>query len=312
MQGQNREDRNVERSGSDRRPTGGSADGGARGGKRGGKPTGKPGPRSGGKPNGKPGARSGGRPGDKPGTRPGGRPTGKPGPRPGDRDSRTSRPPRPQGPVIPEDVDIEDLDPAVLNELRTLPEELRDKVAAHLAAAELLLLDEDDQGARAHTKEAKRLAGRVAAVREAAGITAYRCGDYADALAELRAVRRMTGDDSFVPMMADCERGLGRPERALELLREIRGGDPALKVEAQIVAAGARSDMGQHEAALVLLDIPELTSLPAGTERARLQYAYASTLEALGRDAESREWFAKAAESDIDEATDASARTGTN
>lgn len=212
------------------------------------------------------------------------------------------------GPAIPEEVDISELDPVVLNELRTLPEDLGEKVAAHLAAAELLLLDEDDEGARAHAKFAKKLAGRVAAVREAAGITAYRCGDYADALAELRAVRRMTGDDSFVPMMADCERGLGRPERALELLREIRGGDPALKVESQIVAAGARSDMGQHEAALVLLDIPELTGLPAGSERARLQYAYAASLEALGRSDEARKWYAKAAESDIDGVTDAAER----
>ena len=196
----------------------------------------------------------------------------------------------------------------MLNELRTLPEELGERVAGHLAAAELLLLDEDDEGAREHAKAAKKLAGRVAAVREAAGITAYRCGDYADALAELRAVRRMTGDDSFVPMMADCERGLGRPERALELLREIRDGDPALRVETQIVAAGARSDMGQDEAALVLLEIPELTSLPEGSERARLQYAYAATLESLGRLEQAREWFARAVQSDVDGVTDAAER----
>ena len=212
------------------------------------------------------------------------------------------------GPAIPEEVDITELDPAVLNELRTLPEDLGEKVAGHLAAAELLLLEDEDEAAREHAKAAKKLAGRVAAVREAAGITAYRCGDYADALAELRAVRRMTGDDSFVPMMADCERGLGRPERALELLRDIRDGDPALKVESQIVAAGARSDMGQHEAALVLLDIPELTGLPAGSERARLQYAYAAALDALGRSDEAREWFTKAAESDVDGITDAAER----
>ena len=207
-------------------------------------------------------------------------------------------------------MDIEDLDPAVLNELRTLPEDLGEKVAGHLAAAELLLLEEDDEGAREHAKAAKKLAGRVAAVREAAGITAYRCGDYADALAELRAVRRMTGDDSFVPMMADCERGLGRPERALDLLREIRDGDPELRIESQIVAAGARSDMGQHEAALVLLEIPELTSLPPGAERARLEYAYAGALEALGRADEAREWLTKAAASDVDGVTDAAERLG--
>ena len=331
----------MERSGSDRRPTGGGKPGGgSRGGgssgRPGGKPSGRsggnPGSKSGGKPSNRPDSRSGerdqrgpakrssgGRPGGKSGGKPGGQRTDKPrgqggaprAGRPGPRrtsDDRPQRPPRPVGPAIPEEVDITDLDPAVLNELRTLPEDLGEKVAGHLAAAELLLLEDEDERAREHAKAAKKLAGRVAAVREAAGITAYRCGDYADALAELRAVRRMTGDDSFVPMMADCERGLGRPERALELLRDIRDGDPALKVESQIVAAGARSDMGQHEAALVLLDIPELTGLPAGSERARLQYAYAAALDALGRSDEAREWFTKAAESDVDGITEAAER----
>jgi len=346
----------VERSGSDRRssggakPGGGSArgSGGRPGGRSGGKPSGRPGDKSGSKPGGKPSGRPGGKPGSKPGGksdgkpggrssdrdqrgpakrssggRPGGQSGGKPGGqrsshggaprggRPGPRrtsDERPQRPPRPVGPAIPDEVDITELDPAVLNELRTLPEDLGEKVAGHLAAAELLLLEDDDEGAREHAKAAKKLAGRVAAVREAAGVTAYRCADYADALAELRAVRRMTGDDSFVPMMADCERGLGRPERALELLRDIRDGDPALKVESQIVAAGARSDMEQHEAALVLLDIPELTALPQGSERARLQYAYASVLEALGRQGEAREWFTRAVESDVDGVTDAAER----
>ncbi len=196
----------------------------------------------------------------------------------------------------------------MINELRTLPEELRDRVGSLLVAAEWALEDEEPEKALEFTKEAKRLAGRVACVREAHGITAYRNGDYSDALAELRAVRRMNGDDSFTPMMADCERGLGRPERALEELRAYRPRDTSSRIESAIVAAGARSDMGQHDAALVLLDIPEMSSLPAGGERARLQYAYAATLEALGRTDEAREWFAKAAASDVDDETDAADR----
>lgn len=273
----------AERSGSDGR----SARGGRPGGRAGGRTGGSNGPR---------GSRSSGRP-HKPGT---GRAA---------REQRQAREPRPdRGPALPEDIDIEDLDPAVINELRTLPEDLREKVAGHLVAAEWALLDEDTEVARKHAQEAKRLAGRVASVREAMGIVAYRCGDYAEALAELRTVRRISGDDSFVPMMADCERGLGRPERALELLREVRDPSPEIKVETAIVAAGARSDMGQHEAALVLLDMPELKSLPAGGARARLEYAYADTLAHLGRDEEAREWFVKAADSDIDEVTDAAER----
>ena len=256
---------------------------------------------------GRPGGRTGGSSGTG-GSRSSGRPP-KPGTGRAAREQRQAREPRPdRGPALPEDIDIEDLDPAVINELRTLPEDLREKVAGHLVAAEWALLDEDTEVARKHAQEAKRLAGRVASVREAMGIVAYRCGDYAEALAELRTVRRISGDDSFVPMMADCERGLGRPERALELLREVRDPSPEIKVETAIVAAGARSDMGQHEAALVLLDMPELKSLPAGGARARLEYAYADTLAHLGRDEEAREWFVKAADSDIDEVTDAAER----
>lgn len=54
--------------------------------------------------------------------------------------------------------------------------------------------------------------------------------------------------------------------------------------------------------------MPELTKLPKGTPRARLQYAYADFLEQAGREAESLEWLAKAAESDIEGVTDAAIR----
>ena len=58
---------------------------------------------------------------------------------------------------------------------------------------------------------------RVGVVREACGIAAYRTGRWAEALSELRAARRMTGRDDYLPIMADCERALGRPDRALAL-----------------------------------------------------------------------------------------------
>jgi tetratricopeptide (TPR) repeat protein len=194
--------------------------------------------------------------------------------------------------------------------LRTLPEGLAEIVARHLVAADLALIDGDIPLARRHINAAKRRAGRVAPVREAAGIAAYMAGDYTEAIAELRTVRRMTGADEYVPMLADCERGLGRPQRALELIKEVdqRTVDPATRVELTLVAAGARSDMGQVEAALVVLQIPELTKLPKGGPRARLQYAYADLLEQAGRMDESREWMRKAAVSDIEGVTDAEER----
>jgi tetratricopeptide (TPR) repeat protein len=213
---------------------------------------------------------------------------------------------------VPDDVATEDLDPAVLNELRTLPEDLGEKVARHLAAAQAALGEDDIDSAAAHVAVARRLASRVAAVREASGIVLYHQGEYAKALNELRTVRRMTGSDEFVPFMADCERGLGRPERALELLKEmdLRQALPSDRVEALLVTAGARADLGQLDAALVILNVAELTELPPGADRARLQYGYAQMLAAAGRQAEALEWMTRAAESDIDGITDAADRRG--
>lgn len=202
------------------------------------------------------------------------------------------------------------LDPTVLNELRTLPEDLANRVARHLVAADRLLVDDDVSGARAHVREAKRLAGRVAAVREAAGLTAYLDADYDEALGDLRAVRRMRGTDEYLPMMADCERGLGRPERALDLLRGVdtRALDDAGRVEVALVVAGARADLGQLDAALLVLRSPDLRKLPAGTPRARLEYAYAELLEQADRPDEARQSLTRAAASDIEGQTDAAER----
>ena len=191
--------------------------------------------------------------------------------------------------------------------MRTLPEGLAEVVAKYLVAADNALEAEDIEGAREFVKAAKSRAGRVAAVREAVGITAYLAGDYAEAAAELRAVRRMSGSNEYLAMLADCERGLGRPQKALELAKEglATEKDPAARVELLLVAAGARVDLGQVDAAVVVLQVPELTKLPKGTPRARLQYAYADFLEQAGRSHEAQEWLIRAAESDIEGATDA-------
>lgn len=310
--------------------------GGASGSKPGGKPTGKssgkPGDRSAGKPAGKSAGKSGGASTGKPSGKPGSRSTERTSPRTGAQSServgerrpprgrtssgaKRSGPPRttpsgPRDPHIPDSITLESLDPAVQNELRTLPEGLAEIVGRHLAAADEALVEDDIDSARAHVAAARRRAGRVAAVREAAGVVAYLAGDYAEAIAELRAVRRMTGTSEYLPMMADCERGLGRPRRALELLKEIdlRSVDEATRVEVALVAAGARADLGQVDAALILLDAPDLSALPAGGARARLEYARAELLMQAGRDDEGRVWLQRAAESDVDGVTDAAER----
>ncbi|WP_225443069.1 tetratricopeptide repeat protein [Lolliginicoccus lacisalsi] len=188
-----------------------------------------------------------------------------------------------------------------------------DKPSAELVARHLVratqLVDEDPQLALEHARAARRRASRIAVVREAAGVAAYTAGEWAEALNELRTARRIGGSNALLPMMADCERGLGRPERAIELGRsaEARSLDADASVELMIVVSGARMDLGQHEAAVVSLQGRLLDTLVEGPSAARLRYAYAEALLAADRVDEAIQWFMKSAESDPEE-TDAEER----
>ncbi len=161
-----------------------------------------------------------------------------------------------------------------------------------------------------HAQEARRLAARVGIVRETAGIAAYRAGHWAEALAELRAARRLTGRTSYLPLMADSERALGRIDRALGVVAE--GGrahlDRETEVELRIVESGIRRDQGLADAAVVVLQLPELRERRTKPWSARLFYAYADALLDAGRTEQAREWFARAAAADHDEQTDAAER----
>lgn len=217
--------------------------------------------------------------------------------------------PPPPGPTVPDDIDPLDLDPAVRSELRSLPRGLADRVAGHLLAADRFL-DGEPERAYEQARAARSLAGRVPATREAAGVAAYRTGRYAEALTELRTYRRMTGDPRHLPLLADCERALGRPERALALVDEPDAGrlDPATRVELHIVAAGARRDMGQPDAALAILRGLALDGPEIHPWSVRLWYAYADTLLAAGQREEAVRWFFAVTAVDADEETDAEDR----
>jgi len=171
-------------------------------------------------------------------------------------------------------------------------------------------LAEDLEDSYRYAQAAKRLAARVGVVREACGIAAYRAGRWAEALSELRAARRMTGRDDYLPIMADCERALGRPDRALALVREANTADldRATQIELGIVESGIRRDQGLPAAAVLALQVPELTSGRVRPWSARLFYAYADALLAAGRADEARDAFARAAEADTGGETDAADR----
>jgi tetratricopeptide (TPR) repeat protein len=213
------------------------------------------------------------------------------------------------GPSIPPGIEAKQLSPEIRGELTTLDRATADFVARHLVAAGELL-DEDPEAALAHARAARARSGRIAAVREAVGIAAYHCADWAQALAELRAARRMGSKSPLLPLIADCERGVGRPERAIDLARsdeaaQLTGDDAD---ELRIVVAGARSDLGQHEQALAILSTPKLDPARRGQTAARLFYAYAETLLALGRNDEALQSFINAAAADVEGVTDAEDR----
>lgn len=174
----------------------------------------------------------------------------------------------------------------VRGRLRGLTKENAERIGLHLVMAGRLL-DVDPERAYEHTQAAVRRGGRVDVVREAAGIAAYRTGRFAEALRELRTVRRLNGSSEHLPLMADAERGLGRPERALALAasEEARTLDAEGRTELAIVASGARSDLGEHDAAIAVLD-----RIPAAERRGdlglRVLQARAAALEAAGREDE--------------------------
>jgi tetratricopeptide (TPR) repeat protein len=214
-------------------------------------------------------------------------------------------------------VDPRDLDPAVRGALRGLDPRNAEKVAAHLVAAGTLV-EEDPEAALAHARAARDRASRVAAVREAVGVAAYFAGDYAEAAREIRAYRRMSGDQGYRAVLADCERALGRPDVALRLVAEALGENPDAEesVELRIVESGARLDLGEAAAARLVLEAalggrPDpATLVPGDQAQLRLASAYADLLEAEGEEAAAAEWLTAIAAADPEDLTGAVDRLG--
>jgi hypothetical protein len=240
-------------------------------------------------------------------TRPGARSQGSISPRtPMGRSSDPTRfRPRIVEPLIPEEVTGEELEKTARAELLSLSADNAKVVARHLVCVELFI-DSDPERAYLHGMAAAHHAGRLAVARETAGYAAYRAGKYEIALRELRAAYRISGEVTTWPVMADCERGLGRPLKALEMAGspEVSKLEKAEEIEMRIVAAGARRDLGQLDAAVITLTCRELKTENAEWS-VRLRYAYAAALYATGRLVEAKEWFVKCAQVDAEETTDA-------
>jgi len=208
-----------------------------------------------------------------------------------ERVARAPKPDAEKSPMIPEEITEEDLELGIRVQLKTLTAENAEWTARHLAMVNLLH-DQDPQLAHRHALAAARRAGRIAIVRETLGITAYQVGEYGLALRELTTYRRLSGSNDQIPLMVDCERGLGRPEKALELGRSVdRTKLPiSVRVNLAIVMSGARLDLGQNDMALVELEIPELDPTKVYEFSTSLFRAYADTLIIGNRESEAKRW----------------------
>ena len=217
-------------------------------------------------------------------------------------------PDRAKSPLIPDEITAEELPLQVRVQLKTLTEENAERVARHLAMVGLLI-EQDPELAHKHAMAAVARASRIALVHEFAGATAYATGDFALALREMLTHRRISGSNEQIAIIVDCERGLGRPDKALAEGRAIDRSklSAEARVNLAIALSGARLDLGQPDLALVELEIPELNPARVFEYSVPLFFAYADCLADLGRDKEAAKWqkLALRAEKEFDKVSDA-------
>ena len=179
---------------------------------------------------------------------------------------------------------------------RTARPTQQDDVLSRIARAIELLERDDAHGAVPEAEKAKAMAPRSSAVREVLGMAYYGVGRWHDALTELKAYKRMTGRLDQNHLIADCLRGLGRPEEAVPLADEVlrdRSAPNEAKAEAVIVAASALADQGRYPEALSLLARAKTREDVAEDYTLRLWYARGDILAKAGRNEEAAVEFRK-------------------
>lgn len=195
-------------------------------------------------------------------------------------------------PSIPAEVTGEELEKKIIFQLESLTPGNAKSVARHLVALEKFLED-DPQRAYLHGKEISFRAGRLAIVRERAGVAALRAGYFKEALKDLRAAFRIGGSIEMQPFIAQCEASLGNARKALEIAGSVDESklSKAGRVEMRIAAAKAREALGQKDAVVVTLRCSELNTVDAPWSK-RLHVAYRDALIASG-EVEQAEEFVK-------------------
>ena len=242
-------------------------------------------------------------------------------PRPGQRAQQRGQPPyrarqggRPRREPKPEDskYEVVHLSDEVVAELRAtarpgkgdiLVKVFADAVAAFAAGdfAEAVRLGE----------QSKHIALRAVGPREFLGLAYYKSGKFPEAARELAAFRRLSGSTDQNPVLADCYRAIGKPDKALQYLDEVQPtAPPEVYFEANIVAAGALADMGRVEEAIERLERLDLKPEVAEEHHIRAWYVLGDLLQKRGRFTQAREWFeaADAADPELTDAADRAAQ----
>ena len=186
-------------------------------------------------------------------------------------------------PEIPIEIKVEDFPRRDSFSLQSLAQENADRVARHLLAL-TFFLESDPERAFLHGQAASYRAGRVALVRERAGIAALAAGHYQIAQKDLRAAARISGSKDVLAYIAQCELALGNPRKTLEIAGSVRNDElsQSARVEMRIASAGARSALGELNAAVLTLQCSEL-GISDATWSKKLHRRYRDALVAAGR-----------------------------
>jgi tetratricopeptide (TPR) repeat protein len=167
--------------------------------------------------------------------------------------------------------------------LRGLAKEHAENIGLHILAA-YTLEESDPQSALEHAKWAARQASRIDFSRETLAFVSYRQGDYKLALREFQTAHRMNGFADYLPFMADCERGLGNPKKAIELALSDEGKSlqGESKVEMFLVYAGALGDLQLWDQAIEIVHKLGASKGLPGAYRMRALQAEQNFLEESG------------------------------
>lgn len=191
---------------------------------------------------------------------------------------------RPGEPKMPKGIEWSMLSTDDRERLRGLSKEHAENIGLHILAA-YTLEERDPELALEHAKWVAHQASRIDFARETLAFVAYRQGDYKLALREFRTAFRMNGFLDYLPFIADCERGMGEPKKAIETAmsddaKYLRGES---KAEMFLVYAGALGDLELWDKAIEIVHALGRSKGLAGEYRMRAVQAEQYFLEQAGR-----------------------------